>query len=163
VGLGTLTTPCLVLFFSFSLVFCPVLPAHSAIESLKATPQPTFSIIRFAEILKEQDPQLAEAKLLAEKGMVSEAERPSPVLDKNKGFCFRSFLARVHLIPGNPGERRRQIRNASCSLLGEVADGSDKGTREAKAKASLANTPKARNTMIQRPRFEKSSHSIMFC
>ena len=90
---GTLTTPCLVLFFSFSLMFCPVLPAQTPIESLKATPQPTSQSPGSAEILKEQDPQLAEAKLLAEKGMVSEAERAvRQYLDKNKDSAFGHFL-----------------------------------------------------------------------
>ena len=136
---GTLTTPCLVLFFSFSLMFCPVLPAQTPIPSLKATPQPTSQSPGSAEILKEQDPRLAEAKLLAEKGMVSEAERAvRQYLDKNKDSAFGHFLLGYILFREIQESAGVKSGTPAAAYSEKVADGSDTGTREANAKASLA-------------------------
>ncbi|HTF22604.1 MAG TPA: hypothetical protein VK937_01655 [Candidatus Limnocylindria bacterium] len=89
--------------------------------------------------MKEQDQQLAEAKLLAEKGMVSKAERAvRQYLDKNKDSAFGHFLFGYILFREIQESAGVKSGTPAAAYSEKVADGSDTGTREAKAKASLA-------------------------
>jgi len=119
-------------------MFCRVVGAQTPINTLKPTLQGASQSPGSTEISKELDPVLAEAKSLLDKGMVSEAERAvRQYLDKHKDSADSHFLLGYILF--REIQESAGVKSGAGAIYSEkVADRSETGMRETKAKASLA-------------------------
>src|ERR1700674_1191233 len=132
---GTLIAVSSIFSVLFSLVFCSVASAQTPVKTLRPTQQAASQGPGLTEISKGPDPLLAEAKLLVDKGMVSEAERAvRQYLDKHRDSADGHFLLGYILfreIQENAGVKGG---TAAATYSEKVGDGSDTILKEAKAK-----------------------------